>query len=55
MARFFPTLDHAQFRSKGDFTLFQDLAALDDGFAVIHSLPWLRGRTKRVYSQELQE
>ncbi|MBX3683291.1 MAG: NERD domain-containing protein/DEAD/DEAH box helicase [Thauera sp.] len=55
MARFFPTLDHAEFRSKGEFTLFQELAALDDGFAVIHSLPWLRGRTKRVYSQELQE
>lgn len=55
MARFFPTLDHAEFRSKGEFTLFQELAALDDGFAVIHSLPWLRGRTKRVYSQELQK
>lgn len=55
MARFFPTLDHAEFRSEGEFTLFQELAALDDGFAVIHSLPWLRGRTKRVYSQELQE
>jgi len=55
MARFFPTLDHAEFRSKGEFTLFQELAALDDGFAVIHSLPWLRGRTKRVYSQELQD
>lgn len=55
MARFFPTLDHAEFRSRGEFTLFQELAALDDGFAVIHSLPWLRGRTKRVYSQELQE
>lgn len=55
MARFFPTLDHAELRSKGEFTLFQELAALDDGFVVIHSLPWLRGRTKRVYSQELQE
>ena len=55
MARFFPTLDHAEFRSKGEFTLFQELAALDDGFAIIHSLPWLRGRTKRVYSQEIQE
>lgn len=55
MARFFPTLDHAEFRGEGEFTLFQELAALDDGFAVIHSLPWLRGRTKRVYSQELQE
>lgn len=55
MARFFPTLDHAEFRSKGELTLFQELAALDDGFTVIHSLPWLRGRTKRVYSQELQE
>lgn len=55
MARFFPTLDHAEFRSKGEFTLFQELAALDDSFTVIHSLPWLRGRTKRVYSQELQE
>lgn len=55
MARFFPTLDHAEFRSKGEFTLFQELAALDDGFAVIHSLPWLRGRTKRVYSKELQD
>ncbi len=55
MARFFPALDHAEFRSKGEFTLFQELAALDDGFTVIHSLPWLRGRTKRVYSQELQE
>jgi hypothetical protein len=55
MARFFPALDHAEFRSKGEFTLFQELAALDDGFVVIHSLPWLRGRTKRVYSQELQE
>ena len=55
MARFFPTLDHAEFRSKGEFTLFQELATLDDGFAVIHSLPWLRGRTKRVYSQELQQ
>lgn len=55
MARFFPTLDHAEFRSKGEFTLFQELAALDDGFVVIHSLPWLRGRTKRMYSQELQE
>jgi hypothetical protein len=55
MARFFPTLDLAEFRSEGEFTLFQDLAALDDGFAVIHSLPWLKGRTKRVYSQELQE
>lgn len=55
MTRFFPTLDHAEFRSKGEFTLFQELAALDDGFAVIHSLPWLRGRTKRVYSHELQE
>jgi hypothetical protein len=55
MARFFPTLDHAELRSKGEFTLFQELAALDDEFVVIHSLPWLRGRTKRVYSQELQE
>lgn len=55
MARFFPTLDHAEFRSEGEFTLFQELATLDDGFAVIHSLPWLRGRTKRVYSHELQE
>lgn len=55
MAKFFPTLDHAEFRSKGEFTLFQELAALDDRFTVIHSLPWLRGRTKRVYSQELQE
>lgn len=55
MARFFPTLDHSEFRSEGEFTLFQDLAALDDGFAVIHSLPWLRGRTKRVYSPELQK
>lgn len=55
MARFFPALDHAELRSKGEFTLFQELAALDDGFIVIHSLPWLRGRTKRVYSQELQE
>ncbi|RYH00402.1 MAG: DUF2075 domain-containing protein [Alphaproteobacteria bacterium] len=54
MARFFPTLDQAKFRSEGEFTLFQELAALDDGFTVIHSLPWLRGRTKRVYSQELQ-
>lgn len=55
MARFFPALDHAEFRSEGEFTLFQELAALDDGFVVIHSLPWLRGRTKRVYSQQLQE
>lgn len=55
MARFFPTLDHAEFRSEGEFTLFQELAALDDGFTVIHSLPWLRGRTRRVYSQELHE
>lgn len=55
MARFFPTFDHAEFRSKGEFTLFQELAALDDEFTVIHSLPWLRGRTKRVYSQKLQE
>ncbi|UJB31369.1 NERD domain-containing protein/DEAD/DEAH box helicase [Chromobacterium sp. Beijing] len=55
MARFFPTLDDAEFRSKGEFVLFQELAALDDEFTVIHSLPWLRGRTKRVYSQELQE
>lgn len=55
MAKFFPTLDHAEFRSKGEFTLFQELAALDDGFSVIHSLPWLRGRTKRVYSKELQD
>ena len=55
MARFFPALNHTEFRSKGEFTLFQELAALDDGFIVIHSLPWLRGRTKRVYSPELQE
>lgn len=55
MARFFPALDLAEFRSEGEFTLFQELAALDDKFAVIHSLPWLRGRTKRVYSQELQK
>ncbi|MBO1111547.1 NERD domain-containing protein/DEAD/DEAH box helicase [Bordetella petrii] len=55
MARFFPTLDHTEFCSQGEFTLFQELAALDDGFTVIHSLPWLRGRTKRVYSQELQK
>lgn len=55
MARFFPALNHAEFRSEGEFTLFQELAALDDGFIVIHSLPWLRGRTKRVYSQQLQE
>ncbi|BEU97039.1 AAA family ATPase [Acidovorax sp. DW039] len=55
MAKFFPTLDQAEFRSKGEFHLFQELAALDDGFTVIHSLPWLRGRTKRVYSKELQE
>jgi hypothetical protein len=54
MAIFFPTLDKAEFRSEGEFTLFQELAALDDGFTVIHSLPWLRGRTKRVYSPELQ-
>lgn len=55
MARVFPTLDHTEFRSQGEFTLFQELAALDDAFTVIHSLPWLRGRTKRVYSQELQK
>jgi len=55
MARFFPILDHAEFRSEGEFTLFQELAALDDGFSVIHSLPWLRGRTKRGYSKELRE
>jgi len=55
MARLFPALDHAEFRSEGEFTLFQELAALDDEFTVIHSLPWLRGRTKRVYSQELQD
>ncbi|MEJ6007739.1 AAA family ATPase [Paucibacter sp. AS339] len=55
MARFFPTLEKAEFRSEGEFTLFQDLAALDDKFTVIHSLPWLRGRTRRVYSQELKE
>lgn len=55
MARFFPTLDNAEFRSEGEFTLYQELATLDDEFAVIHSLPWLRGRTKRVYSQELQK
>lgn len=55
MARFFPTLDHAEFRSKGESTLFQELAALDDGFTVIHSLPWLRGRTKRVYSLALHQ
>ena len=55
MARFFPAFDQAEFRSKGEYTLFQELTALDDSFTVIHSLPWLRGRTKRVYSQELQE
>ncbi|HZW26506.1 MAG TPA: NERD domain-containing protein/DEAD/DEAH box helicase [Gallionella sp.] len=55
MARFFPALDDAEFCSKGEFALFQELATLDDGFTVIHSLPWLRGRTKRVYSQELQD
>ncbi|MHC9242897.1 AAA family ATPase [Pseudomonas aeruginosa] len=55
MAKFFPTLDQAKFHSEGEFTLFQDLAVLDDDFVIIHSLPWLRGRTKRVYSQELQE
>lgn len=55
MAKFFPTLDHAEFRSEGESALFQELAALDDRFIVIHSLPWLRGRTKRVYSKELQE
>lgn len=55
MAKFFPKLDDAEFRSKGEFVLFQELAALDDEFSIIHSLPWLRGRTKRVYSQELQE
>ncbi|MBK3434400.1 AAA family ATPase [Pseudomonas sp. PA-3-10C] len=55
MARFFPALDQAEFRSEGEYTLLQALAALDDEFTVIHSLPWLRGRTKRVYSPELQE
>ncbi|WP_041021664.1 NERD domain-containing protein/DEAD/DEAH box helicase, partial [Pseudomonas sp. SHC52] len=55
MAKFFPALDQAEFRSEGEYTLFQALAALDDEFSVIHSLPWLRGRTKRVYSPELQE
>jgi len=55
MARFFPTLDHAEFRGEGEFTLFRELAALDDGFTVVHSLPWLRGRTRRVYSKVLQE
>lgn len=55
MARFFPTLDSAKFRSEGEFTLFRELAALDDKFVVIHSLPWLRGRTRRVYSHNLQE
>ncbi|MFS2123644.1 AAA family ATPase [Pseudomonas sp. Pseusp97] len=55
MARFFPAFDFAEFRSKGEFALFRELAALDDSFTVIHSLPWLRGRSKRVYSQELQE
>lgn len=54
MARFFPAFDQAEFRSKGEYTLFQELAALDDNFTVIHSLPWLLGRTKRVFSQELQ-
>ncbi|MFM9866429.1 nuclease-related domain-containing DEAD/DEAH box helicase [Achromobacter xylosoxidans] len=55
MAKFFPTLDHTEFRSQGEFALFQELAELDDGFTIIHSLPWLRGRTKRMYSQELQK
>lgn len=55
MARFFPAFDYAEFRSKGEFTLYRELAVLDDSFTVIHSLPWLRGRAKRVYSQELQE
>ena len=55
MAKFFPAIDHAEFRSEGEFTLFRELAALDDSFTVIHSLPWLRGRTKRVYSQQLRE
>lgn len=55
MANFLPTLDQAEFRSEGEFTLHQRLAGLDDGFTVIHSLPWLRGRTKRVYSKELQQ
>lgn len=55
MARFFPTLDDAEFRSEGEFILFQELATLDDGFTIIHSLPWLRGRTKRVYSQALKK
>ncbi|MEK8052133.1 AAA family ATPase [Ideonella sp. DXS22W] len=55
MARFFPALDQAEFRSEGEFTLFQELAALNDQFVVIHSLPWLRGRTKRIYSQALNE
>lgn len=55
MARFYPTFDDAEFRSKGEFTLFQELEALDDEFAVIHSLPWLKGRTKRVYDQKLHD
>ncbi|ANH66602.1 ATP-binding protein [Mitsuaria sp. 7] len=53
MARFFPQLENTEFRSEGEFTLFQELAGLDDGFIVIHSLPWLRGKTKRLFSQEL--
>jgi len=55
MANFLPALEHAEFRSEGEFTLFQELAALDDEFTVIHSMPWLRGKMKRIYSQELHK
>lgn len=54
MAKFFPAFDHTEFRSEGEFTLFQELAALDDAFTVVHSLPWLRGCTKRLFSKETQ-
>jgi len=52
MAHFLPSYEQATFVSRGEHRLHQLLASLDDEYTVIHSCPWLRAISKRVFSKE---
>ena len=53
MARFFPTIEHTDFQSDAELRLYRLLSTLDDQYTIVHSCPWLRASTKRLYSKEL--
>jgi hypothetical protein len=53
MARFFPTIEHTDFQSGAELRLYRLLSTLDDEYTIVHSCPWLRASTKRLYSKEL--